>query len=256
VSPSAIRWLIGAILLVLWEVLPRAGLVPQLFLPPLSQVVTVGIADWRIFVEALAVTLSEAAVALVFACGGGILAGALVGSVARLRGLLLPVVSSLYAVPLVVLYPVFTAWFGIGAQSKIAFASIYGFFPTLLGTAAGIQTIDAQLLVTARSMGANLMQRMRHVVLPAAIPTVIASLRLGGALVIVGVVVSEMLTSSAGIGYLITSYRTVLDSPRVYVGILLVLLLGVLLDLVMRLLEHAATRHRPSAMPRRAAPAV
>ena len=61
---------------------------------------------------------------------------------------------------------------------------------------------------------------------------------------------------AAGIGYLITSYRTVLDSPRVYVGILLVLLLGVLLDLVMRLLEHAATRHRPSAIPRRAAPAV
>lgn len=255
-SPSAIRWMIGGILLVLWEVLPRLGLVPQLFLPPLSQVIAVGLADWRIFAEALVVTLSEAAVALVFACGGGILAGALVGSVARLRGLLLPVVSSLYAVPLVVLYPVFTAWFGIGAQSKIAFASIYGFFPTLLGTAAGIQTIDAQLLVTARSMGATLAQRMRHVVLPAAVPTVIASLRLGGALVIVGVVVSEMLTSSAGIGYLITSYRTVLDSPRVYVGILLVLLLGVLLDLGMRLLEHAATRHSPSAIPRRAAPAV
>jgi len=256
VSPSTIRRLVGVILLVLWEVLPRAGLVPQLFLPPLSQVIAVGIADWRLFAEALLVTLSEASVALIFACGGGILAGALIGSVARLRGLLLPVVSSLYAVPLVVLYPVFTAWFGIGAQSKIAFASIYGFFPTLLGTAAGIQTIDAQLLVTARSMGATLSQRLRHVVLPAAIPTVIASLRLGGALVIVGVVVSEMLTSSAGIGYLITSYRTVLDSPRVYVGILLVLLLGVLLDVGMRLLERAATRHRAAEMPRRAAPAI
>lgn len=255
-SPSTIRRLVGVILLVLWEVLPRAGLVPQLFLPPLSQVIAVGIADWRLFAEALLVTLSEASVALLFACGGGILAGALIGSVARLRGLLLPVVSSLYAVPLVVLYPVFTAWFGIGAQSKIAFASIYGFFPTLLGTAAGIQTIDAQLLVTARSMGATLSQRLRHVVLPAAIPTVIASLRLGGALVIVGVVVSEMLTSSAGIGYLITSYRTVLDSPRVYVGILLVLLLGVLLDVGMRLLERAATRHRAAEMPRRAAPAI
>ena len=255
-SPSTIRRLVGVILLVLWEVLPRAGLVPQLFLPPLSQVIAVGIADWRLFAEALLVTLSEASVALIFACGGGILAGALIGSVARLRGLLLPVVSSLYAVPLVVLYPVFTAWFGIGAQSKIAFASIYGFFPTLLGTAAGIQTIDAQLLVTARSMGATLSQRLRHVVLPAAIPTVIASLRLGGALVIVGVVVSEMLTSSAGIGYLITSYRTVLDSPRVYVGILLVLLLGVLLDVGMRLLERAATRHRAAEMPRRAAPAI
>lgn len=255
-SASAIRWCLGALLLALWEVLPRAGLMPHLFLPPLSQVVVVGIADWRIFGEALATTLGEAAVALVFACGGGILVGALIGSVAPLRRLLLPVASSLYAVPLVVLYPVFTAWFGIGGQSKIAFAAIYGFFPTLLGTAAGIQTIDAQLLVTVRSMGATFAQRLRHVILPAAIPTVISSLRLGGALVIVGVVVSEMLTSSAGIGYLITSYRTVLDSPRVWVGILLVLLLGVLLDRCMRLLERAATRHRPSAITRRAAPSI
>ena len=241
-SPSTIRRLVGVILLVLWEVLPRAGLVPQLFLPPLSQVIAVGIADWRLFAEALLVTLSEASVALIFACGGGILAGALIGSVARLRGLLLPVVSSLYAVPLVVLYPVFTAWFGIGAQSKIAFASIYGFFPTLLGTAAGIQTIDAQLLVTARSMGATLSQRLRHVVLPAAIPTVIASLRLGGALVIVGIVVAEMLTSAEGIGYLITRYRTLLDSPRVFAGILVVMALVFAFDGLVQLFVHR-TRH-------------
>ncbi|WP_421993894.1 ABC transporter permease [Roseococcus sp.] len=255
-SPSAIRWLVGAGLLVLWEALPRLGLVPQLFLPPLSETIAVGIKDWRIFAEALAVTLGEVAVALVFACGGGILAGALVGSLARARAMLLPVFSSLYAVPLVILYPVFTAWFGIGSESKIAFASVYGFFPTMLGTAAGIQTIDAQLLVTARSMGASFTQRMRHVMLPAAIPTVIASLRLGGALVIVGVVVSEMLTSAAGIGYLITSYRTVLDSPRVFVGILLVLLLGMLLDLVMRLLERVATHHPASTPSRRPSVAV
>jgi NitT/TauT family transport system permease protein len=50
--------------------------------------------------------------------------------------------SSLYAVPIVILYPVFTAWFGIGSESKIAFAGVYGFFPTMLSTAAGIQTID------------------------------------------------------------------------------------------------------------------
>ena len=58
------------------------------------------------------------------------------------RNLLLPVFSSLYAVPIVILYPIFTAWFGIGSESKIAFAGIYGFFPVMLSTAAGIRTID------------------------------------------------------------------------------------------------------------------
>ncbi len=106
--------------------------------------------------RALAVTLYEIAVAMVFACGGGILAGAIVGSLPRPRVLIMPMVSSLYAVPLVILYPVFTVWLGIGSESKIAFASIYGFLPTMLATAAGIQTIDPQLLLAARSMGATL----------------------------------------------------------------------------------------------------
>ena len=72
-----------------------------------------------------------------------------------LRNLLLPVFSSLYAVPIVILYPIFTAWFGIGSESKIAFAGIYGFFPVMLSTAAGIRTIDQQFLLAARSMGAT-----------------------------------------------------------------------------------------------------
>ena len=162
------------------------------------------------------VTLYEVAIAMLIACGAGILIGALVGGIGVLRNLLLPVFSSLYAVPIVILYPIFTAWFGIGSESKIAFAGVYGFFPVMLSTAAGIRTIDPQYLLAARSMGATLPQQITRVIIPASIPTVLAGLRLGGALTIIGVVVSEMLTSSAGIGYLVTRYRTMLDSPHVF----------------------------------------
>jgi NitT/TauT family transport system permease protein/taurine transport system permease protein len=150
----------------------------------------------------------------------------------------MPMVSSLYAVPLVILYPVFTVWLGIGSESKIAFASIYGFLPTMLATAAGIRTIDPQLLLAARSMGATLTQRLTRVVLPAAIPTVLSGLRVGGALVIVGVVVSEMLISTAGIGYLISCYRTILDSPHVFAGVLLVLAMAVAFNAMIRWIER------------------
>src|SRR5438477_151221 len=84
------------------------------------------------------------------------------------------------------------------------------------------------VLVAARSMGASLLQQITRVVIPASIPTVLAGLRLGGALAIIGVVVSEMLTSAAGIGYLVSKYRTVLDSPRVFAAILMILVLSVL----------------------------
>ena len=236
-SPGRVRLLIILATLLLWEALPRLGLVPRLFLPPLSTTVMAGLADWRTFGAALGVTLSEVAAAMVFAVGGGILVGAVVGAVAGARKLLLPVFSSLYAVPIVVLYPVFTAWLGVGPESKVAFASIYGFFPTMLATAAGIQTIDPNLVLTARSMGATRIQLLTRVILPAAIPTVLAGLRLGGALVIVGVVVAEMLVAAAGIGYLVTSARTILESPRVFAGVLLVLAIAMGFDLAMRAIE-------------------
>jgi NitT/TauT family transport system permease protein/taurine transport system permease protein len=237
-SPGSIRALIILGVLVLWEALPRLGLVPMLFLPPLTATLVAGFSDWRVYGAALAVTLSEVAAALVFAVGGGILVGAFVGALAGPRRILLPVFSSFYAIPIVVLYPVFTAWFGIGSESKIAFAAIYGFFPTMLATAAGIQTIDPNLVLTARSMGATPMQRLLRVILPASIPTLLAGLRLGGALVIVGVVVAEMLIAAAGIGYLVTSSRTVLDSPRVFAGVLLVLVIAIGFDLAMRAVER------------------
>src|SRR6267142_1188597 len=237
-APSTVRWLILAALLVFWELFPRTGLIPELFLPSLSKTLAVLIKDWREYASELAVTLYEVALAMAIACGAGILAGALVGGIALLRSLLLPVFSSMYAVPIVILYPIFTAWFGIGSESKIIFAGVYGFFPVMLSTAAGIRTIDAQLLLAARSMGASLPQQITRVIIPASIPTVLAGLRLGGALAIIGVVVSEMLTSAAGIGYLVSKYRTVLDSPRVFAAILMILVLSVLFDALARWIER------------------
>ena len=237
-APSTVRWLILLALLLLWEFLPSTGLVPELFLPSLSKTVTVLVAGRVEYAENLLVTLHEVAAAMLIACGAGILTGAVVGGVAVLRNLLLPVFSSLYAVPIVILYPIFTAWFGIGSESKIAFAGIYGFFPVMLSTAAGIRTIDPQLLLAARSMGATLGQQIARVIIPASIPTVLTGLRLGGALTIIGVVVSEMLTSAAGIGYLVTRYRTILDSPRVFAAVLLILVLSVLFDALARFVER------------------
>jgi len=236
-APSTARWLILVGLLAFWELMPRTKIIPELFLPALSKTLTVLYTDRYDYIEALGVTIYEVAIAMVFACGLGILVGAVVGGVALLRNLLLPIFSSLYAVPIVILYPIFTAWLGIGSESKIAFAAIYGFFPVMLSTAAGIRTIDPQYVLAARSMGATLSQQIARVIIPASIPTVLTGLRLGGALTIIGVVVAEMLTSAAGIGYLVTRYRTILDSPRVFAAILMILALSVLFDVLARSVE-------------------
>jgi len=246
IPPDRLRRLIGVALLVLWEVLPRAGLVPALFLPPLSQTLVALATNWAEYGQHLALSLYAIAVAMVAACGLGIGAGLLAGAIAPVRRVAQPLASALYAVPLVILYPLFTAWFGIGPQSKIVFASIYGVLPCFLGTAAGVQTIDRQFLVVARAAGATRWQMMTRVLLPAAIPTVLSSFRVGGALVIVGIVVAEMLTSAEGIGYLISRYRTLVDSPHVFAGILVVLAMVFAFDFLVRALERRTQHWRRS----------
>ena len=253
-SPKTVRRSLLVLMLVLWELVPQTGLLAELFLPSLSKTLTVLFQNWDEYGHALLVTLYEVALAMLIACGAGILVGALVGGFAFLRNLLLPVFSSLYAVPIVILFPIFTAWFGIGSESKIAFAGVYGFFPVMLSTAAGIRTIDEHLLLAARSMGATLPQQITRVIIPASIPTVLAGLRLGGALAIIGVVVSEMLTSAAGIGYLVSKYRTVLDSPRVFAAILMILVLSVAFDLIARAIERRTLAWRTAGRRDRGAP--
>lgn len=115
-SSTTLRRLIVVSLVLLWEILPRFHIIPELFLPSLSSTLIAGWTDAGEYGHALVVTLYEVAVSMVFACGGGILAGAIIGSLPGPRILIMPMVSSLYAVPLVILYPVFTVWLGIGRK--------------------------------------------------------------------------------------------------------------------------------------------
>src|SRR3954452_25455316 len=98
-TPTTLRRLIVVGLIALWEALQRSGLIPELFLPSLSSTLVAGWNEAGEYGHALAVTLYEVAISMAFACGGGILLGAIVGSLRRPRILIMPMISSLYAVP-------------------------------------------------------------------------------------------------------------------------------------------------------------
>jgi NitT/TauT family transport system permease protein/taurine transport system permease protein len=234
------------LLALLWELFPRAGIVAPLFVPPLSEAVGALIDNYAEYLANLPPTISEILISYVIACGGGIASGLLIGSSQRARRMLLPLIRSAYAVPLVVLYPVITVWFGLGAESKIAFASIYAFIPTMLTAIAGVSTLNPALHETARAYGATRLQQILYIALPASLPSMVAALRLGGALVIVGVIVAEMLGASEGLGFLITRQRTLLNSPGVYAGIILVLLMTGVHELLLRKLEQRVATFRES----------
>ena len=158
--------------------------------------------------------------------------------------MILPLIRGAYAVPLVVLYPVMMVWFGLGPESKIAFAAVYAFIPTMLTAVAGVAALSPALGETARAYGATRLQQILYITVPASLPSSVAALRLGGALVIVGVIVAEMLGAAEGLGFLITRHRTMLNSPGVYAGIILVLAMTGVHELLLRRLERRVAAYR------------
>ncbi len=241
-SPPVMRLAIVATMLVLWQMLPVVFGIPEILLPSLTRTLAAGVASHGLFLEHFLVTARESALAVVISCSFGLVLGALVGASRTASRTIVPLASMLYAVPLVVLYPLFTVWLGIGPASKLAFGSFYGFVPTFLATAAGVSTIPANLRAVGRSLGATRVQELVGIVIPAAIPSIVSGVRLGGALAIVGVIAAEMLTSSEGLGYLISQFRTMLDAPSVFFSVLCVVVLVVLFELLMRALDAGCRR--------------
>ena len=237
-SPRMLQLLLGATLLLAWELAPQLGLVPKVILAPLSETLTVPFRSFDIYASALAVTASQIVAALMIAYIGGGVVGIVVGAFRPLRQAVLPLISSVYAIPFVVVYPIMTAWLGIGTASKIWFGGLYGFFPMALASAAGIQTVDSRYILAARAMGASKFQLLTQVYVPAALPAIVSGLRIGGALVTIGVVVAEMMAATNGIGFLITQSRTMFRTPDVYFGIILVLLIAWSLDFAIRQVER------------------
>jgi len=245
ISPYVLRYLVLLAILAFWEIGPRLGWVPPVMLAPLTTTLKAGIQGYDVFAPALLYTVVELLIALLLAVLVGGALGLLLGGIRGLRITLLPVVASIYAVPLVILYPLLTVWIGIGPESKVIFGALYGVFPMILATAAGVQTVDFGLILAARSMGATRSQLMTQVMLPAALPAVLSGIRLCSAMTAIGVVVAEMMASTAGIGFLITQNRTMFNTPEVYFGVFLVLILAGALDWMVQAIEKHTTSWQP-----------
>ena len=245
IEPRTLRLLLIGSLLLLWEIAPRLEWLPTVMLAPLSKTFMAGISNFAIFTNALTHTVIELTLALIIALSLGGVLGLVLGGFKVLRLIFLPIFASVYAIPLVILYPVLTVWIGIGPESKVIFGAMYGLFPMLLATAAGIQTVDKSYLLAARSMGATRQQLMWQILLPAALPAVLSGMRVGSAMTAIGVVVAEMVASTAGIGFLITQNRTMFNTAEVYFGVFLVLILAGTLDWFIHLLEKRTERWQP-----------
>ncbi len=234
-----------------WETLSRTGMVNPRLLPSASDTLAM---LWELLQRAsvrndLAVTASEVLTAFILAVPVGAAIGFAIAENRYFAEVAKPLLFFAFSIPKSIFLPMFILVFGVGFSQKVGFGFFSTIFIVIMSTTTAVesvkvdhlQTIDPQLVLAARSMGATLTQRLIRVIIPAAIPTVLSGLRVGGALVIVGVVVSEMLISSAGIGYLISRYRTILDSPHVFAGVLSVLAMAIAFNAAIKWIERKAS---------------
>lgn len=232
-----IRITLFVILLLIWEILPRSGIVNPILLAPFTSVIIEGYSQCFYILGHLGITLMEIALAILIALSLGLTMGVVIGANKTLRELLVPLFSSLYAIPIVIIYPVLTVWFGFGLQAKYLFGGLYGCFPVLLNTVAGIQSIDRRYITVGKSIGATKYQTIIQIIIPLSLPGIISGIRLGSALAVIGVIVAEMLGSSKGIGYLIEANRTTFNSAMVYLGILISIGIVATIDRILFIVE-------------------
>jgi ABC-type nitrate/sulfonate/bicarbonate transport system permease component len=177
----------------------------------------------------------------------GILFGVLLGASRFVSAAGQPLVSAAYAIPHVALIPLFVVWFGIGENSKIVICFIEAVFPILLGTMAGVRQADAALVGVARAFGAGQFNLMRTVVLPGAVPYIIAGMRLGVGKGIIGVVIGEMLAGVDGIGYEIQNAGQTFQIQRVFAAVFVLAAISMALMSLLGRVERYFQKWRPEA---------
>lgn len=226
--------------MVLWELVGRFVLTSKLFFAPISAVLGSFVELWGTgeIQRHMQVSFLEFAIGFVLAAVVGVVLGIVMATNERVRDYLDPWVSGLYSTPTVALAPLFVLWFGIDLWSKVAVVFLVAVFPVLINTATGIQATDPRLIEAARSFSANRLQIFTKVLLPSAVPFIIAGLRLGVGRGIVGVVVGELFGARAGLGFLILTTQQVFDMPALFLGVLLLAASGVLSVELLKILER------------------
>jgi NitT/TauT family transport system permease protein len=228
-------------LVALWEIGSRMGWLDPLFFPRPTDILA---SFWRIYVTQgniwyhLFVSLSLVFAGFIAGSVLGIGLGALVGMNATVRRFLQPYVIVLEATPRIAVAPLLIAALGFGVTSKIAIIMLVCFFAPFINTLSGVINVDRDRLELMRSLGASKLQTLRKLVLPEAIPVIMAGERLALTAALSGVLVAEFIQRDKGIGTLILTYTRNLNMASAFACIFTLTAIGFLIFKGMEVLDH------------------
>jgi ABC-type nitrate/sulfonate/bicarbonate transport system permease component len=229
-----------AAFLAAWEAASRTGLVDPLFAssPSLIAAKLVEMVGDGSLWPHVAATSRVTAVGFALAVLVGVPLGILMGRSELFNATIEPFVAALYASPQVAFLPLLIIWLGIGFTSKVALVFIGSFIIVVINTETGVAQVDPRLIETARAFTASERQVLIKIVLPAALPFILAGMRLAIGRALVMVVVAEIYASNRGLGYLIFQAGGMYDTAQVFVGVGILAGAGVALTALLRALER------------------
>jgi ABC-type nitrate/sulfonate/bicarbonate transport system permease component len=238
------------VLLLVWELTPHLVTISagrkMFFATPSEIAVTL----WSMFAagtiwKPLGVSASGFALGLGLAIVLGLPLGVLIGRSRTLNAMLDPFITAFNATPRLVFLPLVMLWFGLGLWSKVVIVLIGALFPILINTYEGVRNADRLLINVVRSFGAREWDVVRLVVLPNALPYIVAGLRLAIGRAVLGVVVAEFFGSEDGLGVMMVQAAGRYQVAVVFAGLIVFAALSLAMTALVKSVEDRLTRWRP-----------
>ncbi len=231
-----------ALIIILFAVMEYTvdkGIINGLFLASPSQMAKelVKMIHQNLFIKHTTATLGEFAVGYLLSVVLGILTGVLFVAFPKLNRFLSPFLSALMAIPKVAIFPLLIIWFGIGFTNKVVMIFLFCYFTIFVNTRSGAEQTSNNHLKVARIFRASKAQTIWMILLPSAIPTIFAGLKVTAATGITGVIFAEMQASQKGLGYLLKDASALYNTPRIFIVIIWVTIISVILVEVVNLIE-------------------
>lgn len=239
-------WGSVALVIIVWEVAARVTGVSSLYLPKPTQIVVSLIEMFRngALIVDLGWTLYRifAGFGLAIVIGTGL--GIWIATSFRVRAIADMFIAMLYPLPKVTLIPLLVIWLGTGGPFMLTISFLGAIFPIVINTVLGVRQCDPGLVLAARDLGANAQQIVRRVLLPSAIPSIFAGIRLGLGVSIILVVAAEMVVGKLGLGARLYLSGQILETEQVFAVLIVLATLGIVVTKTQDFIDKRLGRWR------------
>jgi NitT/TauT family transport system permease protein len=225
----------------LWEAVGR--ILDTTLRPPLSKI---GAAWLRLLMSGklldnLVMSLWTLAVGFLLAAVLGVITGVLMGRFRAIEHFLDLYINALMSAPMTAFVPLLIMWFGLGVESRIAVVFLFAFFVIVINTLTGVKHVDGVLVEMGRSFGAKEREVFFKIMLPAAMPAIMAGIHLGMGRAVKGMVTAEMLLTLTGIGGMIMQYGSAFATDALFAVILTILIVAMVTMKLIQMLDRRIT---------------